>query len=350
MFRRDPYATALERVSALLGRDLGALRPLLRLATARGGLLAVARGGQRLIVPFGGVPQTGTFELASVTKPFTAALSGALVGAGRLAWDAPLRTLGGPLRALPRALTPRALATHTAGLPLHPARTALTALTHYHDPYGSLSAGAALASAARWTNPRQAGRFAYSNLGVGVLALACAHAAGEPLSAAGYDRALRRWVTGPLGLRHTALWPQAPVVTPAGWLGPGSLTSFGPLAGAGGLFGTASDLLAFGEAHLSGQAGNHWTDVRRPAGLPAPLTGVAPGWMVSGAVRWHDGVARGTRTGLGFDPDREVTVALLLRGGAPLLGARGAGPLLLRALLGVTGSAGPFTSDVRAAR
>ncbi|MFC4427709.1 serine hydrolase domain-containing protein [Deinococcus navajonensis] len=341
MFRRDPSALALERVSALLGRDLTALRPLLRLAMAQGGLLAVSRAGSPLILPFGGVPETAAFELASVTKPFTAALAGALVQARRLDWEAPLRNLGGPLKPLPRSLTPHSLATHTAGLPMHPARTALTTFTSYHDPYGTLSVQAALASATRWANPRQAGRFLYSNLGMGVLALACAQAAGESLSAAGYERALRTWVTGPLGLQHTGLLPLAPVVTPAGWLGPGTLTSFGALAGAGGLFGTARDLLTFGEAHLGGRAGRHWTEVHRPAGLPATLTGVAPGWMVSGPARWHDGVARGTRSGLGFHPDRGVVVALLLRGGVPLWGARGAGPLLLQALLGVGRAAAP---------
>ncbi|MFC4638969.1 serine hydrolase domain-containing protein [Deinococcus hohokamensis] len=346
MFRRDPSADALKRASALLGRDLTHLQPLLRLAMARGGLLAVSQAGRRLAVPLGGVPEGGAFELASVTKSLTAALTSALVQAGHLDWTTPLRRLGGPLRALPRTLTARALATHTAGLPMHPARTALTTLTHYHDPYGSLSAGAALASAARWANARQAGRFVYSNLGMGVLALACAHVAGESLSAAGYDRALRTWVTGPLGLQQTGLLPQAPVVTPAGWLGPGTLTRFGPLVGAGGLFGTAADLLTFGEAHLSGRAGLHWTDVQRVPGLPPVLTGVAPGWMVSGTARWHDGVARGTRAGLGFDPEQGVVVALLLRGGVPLLGARGAGPLLLRALLGVPGE----TGSSRAAR
>ncbi|ACO45268.1 serine hydrolase domain-containing protein [Deinococcus deserti] len=336
MFRRDPHTAALAQASEVLGQDVRHLRALVRLAFARGGVLAVAKAGQRVAVPLGGVPADGLFELASVTKPFTAALADALARQGCLDWATPLRRLGGPFRGLPRALTPLALATHTAGLPAHPARAAMTTLTRFHDPYGGMSPRHALASAARWASAGQAGRFQYSNLGAGVLALACAVSAGEDLSADGYGQALRTWVTGPLELADVSLTPGQNVVTPRGVLGSSAVTGFGPLTGAGGLYGSAADLLTFGEAHLTGRAGTHWSGLLKPAGLPRPLSGVAPGWMASGTTRWHDGVARGTRTGLGFDPQSGVVVALLVRGGVPVVGVRGAVPLLLSALLGAT--------------
>jgi hypothetical protein len=117
-------------------------------------------------------------------------------------------------------------------------------------------------------------------------------------------------------------------------LGGATVTGFGPLAGAGGLFGAAADLLAFGEATLQGRP----LPVLHPAGLPAHLSGVAPGWLVSagpgGMVRWHDGLARGTRAGLGLHAGSDAVVALLVRGAAPALGVRGALPLLLLSLLG----------------
>lgn len=218
-------------------------------------------------------------------------------------------------------------------MPAHPARAALTTLTRFQDPYGGMSARDAIASARRWASSRAAGRFTYSNLGAGVLALALACAAGEEPSAAGYGRALARYVTGPVGLGSVTLSPDAGrLVTPTTTLLGAGVTGFGPLAGAGGLFGAAADLLAFGAAHLDGRAGEHWRDVRRPPGLPAHVMGVAPGWFITGDIWWHDGVARGTRTALGFRPADGAVFTLLVRGGVPLMGRRGA---VVGAALGV---------------
>lgn len=334
MFRRDPLRAALFELEGVLGRDLRPALPLLRAALRRGGVVGAARGGRQAVVGVGGVPQEGLWELASVTKPFTAALAGALVREGQLSWDAPLARLGGPFRFFPDFVTARALATHTAGLPPHPARVVVTTFTRFQDPYGGMSAQAALASARRWANARQAGRFAYSNLGSGVLALALAHAAGEEASAAGYGGALARHLSGPLGLESVTLTPPpAGLVTPTTTLLGEGVTGFGPLAGAGGLFGTAADLLAFGAAHLDGRAGGHWREVIRPPGLPPLLEGVAPGWFQRRGVWWHDGVARGTRTALGFRPQGGAVVALLARGGVPLVGVREAVPGALLGLL-----------------
>ncbi|BDP42813.1 serine hydrolase [Deinococcus aetherius] len=335
MFRRDPLRQALREVGEVLGADAGRALPLVRLALRRGGVIGAARGGRAVVVGLGGVPREGVFELASVTKPFTAALADALAGSGRLEWDAPLSRLGGPFRGFPAFVTPRALATHTAGLPPHPARVIVTTFTRFQDPYGGMSAGGALASARRWANRRAAGRFAYSNLGVGVLALALAHASGEAVDTAGYGRALVRHVTGPLRLGDVSLTPSsARLVTPAATLFGEGVTGFGPLAGAGGLFGTAADLLAFAAAHLEGRAGEAWREVARPPGLPPHATGAAPGWFETRGVWWHDGVARGTRTALGMCPADGAAAVLLARGGLPLVGLRGAVPAALLAMLG----------------
>ena len=330
MFRADRTKSALSRASAVLGWDARPLLGLTRAVFRRGGVLAVSRGGSSVILSLGGVAADGVFELASVSKPFTAALAGALVGTGRLVWDAPLSGLGGPFRGLPAQLTPRALATHTAGLPMHPARANLTVVTRFSDPYGGMTPRDVIASARRWARPSAAPRFVYSNLGMGLLGLAVAYAAGETADAGGFGRALERWVTGPLGLGVT-LEPPAPV-RPLGPLGEGALTRFGPLAGAGGLFGTAADLLTFGGAQLNGREA---PATRRPAGLPAGVSGVAPGWLLSGESRWHDGRAHGTRSGLGLDLSSGTVVAVLARGPGPWLPGRADVPTLLLALLGV---------------
>ncbi len=341
MFRRDPVKLALARVSEVLEVDARPLLGLTRTVFRRGGVLAVSRGGKRVLVPLGGVEVGGVFELASVTKPFTAALAGELVEAGRLEWEGPLSSVGGPFRRLPAHLTPLSLATHTAGLPMHPARAAVTVFTRYYDPYGGMSAADVIASARRWSGPGGAQpsrqpRFIYSNLGAGLLALALAHAAGEEASAAGYGRALKAWVAGPLGLGVT-LAPAGAVVRPSGFVGGSNVTGFGPLAGAGGLFSTAADLLRFGESRLDMPP----PPLLTPQGLPRHLRGVAPGWMVSGPqgeVRWHDGLARGTRAGLGLNVQSGAVLALLSRGTDSPLGVRGAMPALLLSLLGAGGA------------
>ncbi len=332
---RDPWRETLRDLGGVLGRDLSAYRAPLRAALAQGGVVGAARGDARVVRGVGGTPPGGMFELASVSKPFTAALAGVLADRGALDWHAPLAALGGPLRGVPRHVTAWTLATHTAGVPLHPARVGVTTFTHFHDPYGPMSPGAVVLSVRRWARP--GARFQYSNLGVGLLGLAAARAAGEAFSADGYARALRREVTGPLGLNVTARAP-ADVVRPGvGLLTGGQVTGFGPLVGAGGLFGAADDLLNFGVAQLTGRLGGAWRDARRVPGLPPGVAGVAPGWFARGAlpggVRWHDGVARGTRTGLGVQLDRGAVVVVLARGGVPLLGPRDAVPALLRALL-----------------
>lgn len=321
MFRRDPLDAVLNDVYGLLQINLKPLYPLLKEVYRLGGVLGVSRGEQTVLVSMKQVSVTGVFELASVTKPFTAALAGALVQTGRLEWTEPLAQLGGPLRRLPASVTPLTLATHTAGLPAHPFRTGLTAVTHWHDPYGAMSEQMVLNSVKRWSRANaiartgQPPRFLYSNLGVGALAIFLAYAAGQPLSTSGYGAALAEYVTRPLELPGITLTPPKGYTTAHSMLGSALATQFGPLAGAGGLYGTAAELLTFGAGHLSGQAGTHWQLVQRPLGLPAQVGGVAPGWFQTREAIWHGGVARGTRTALGFSPYSGTVVTVLARGG-----------------------------------
>lgn len=345
MFRRDPLRLTLEQVGEALGRDTTSLLPLARQALGHGGVIGVSRAGRQQVWGAGGVPGSGVFELASVTKPFTSALAASLIQDGRLTWDTPIRSLGPEFRGLPGHFTPYSLATHTAGLPIHPARAVMTSVMRFHDPYGSMSPRDVLASARRWGRATREPRFSYSNLGAGVLALALAQAAGEETSSEGFERALRKRILVPWQLGSVTLSPHpAELVTPRAVMGGESATSFGPLVGAGGLFGAAQDLLTFAERHLSGHLGRHpgshwhWAQARNVAGLIPPYSAVAPGWFHSaaqgGPVVWHDGVARGTRAALGFHPSSGRVVTVLVRGGIPLLGQRAAVPLLLLKLLG----------------
>lgn len=336
MFRPDA-ASQVARQLAQTFPDLDARRlgAVLRRVLRPGGVVAVSQGGVRLVLGLHQHPRR-SFEIASVTKPFTAALAFRLAGQGRLDLDRPLSGQLTRFRGYAPHVTARALLTHTAGLPLHPLRGALGSLQNFHDPYGRLSADAVLASGRRWSwlGRHQAGRLAYSNFGYGLLALALAEAAGQA-----YPAALQGGVLKPLHLPHTGFSPLTPLAAPHGLLGSGRISGFGGLLGAGGLYSTADDLLTFGEAHLGSQVSG-WASLSRPPGLPPDLLGVAGGWLVvrwqreqREAVWWHDGVARGTRAALGFSPDTGRVAAVLVNSGVPLLGSR-AGPVgVLRELL-----------------
>ncbi len=352
MFRRDPITVALAEAAELLGVNLNpkssalSISKLARQAFYQGGVLGISAGGQQLIWGFKGVPTTGIFEIASLTKPFTAALASALVAHGLVVWDQPLSRLAGPFLRLPPHITALSLSTHTAGLPMHPARAALTTITHFSNPYVNMTVSDVVASAKRWSRKTLAPQFAYSNLGFGLLALALAYAAGQAPTPQGYLHALGEYILGPLGLEllglelvglNGSLTPNSKVITPKNSLSGAAFTDFGGLTGAGGLFANALNLLSFAEAHLKGQAGKHWQTLLTTGmvkGLPPHVDGIAAGWFATnakvqsphehglhghGPLRWHDGVARGTRTALGFDAGRGTAVVILARGGLSLL-------------------------------
>lgn len=313
VFRPDPLRPLWDVLD-----PQSALKTLLRQALRYGGVVGWKRGGEEVVVATPGLVRDGVFELASLSKSVTAALVAELVRAGRLEWQAPLSALDGPFRDWAGEITPLALATHTAGLPAHPLRAAVTALTRYHDPYGNMSAADALASARRWHSVAQSGRFLYSNLGAGVLGLAAAYAAGYEISVAEYGAAVREWVAAPLGLSDLTLQPHpARLVPPTGTLLGEGVTGFGPLAAAGGWYGTAGDLLAFALA----QSGNSRPTLT-PPGLPPGIDAVAPGWFETAGVWWSAGLARGTRTALALSAQTGTVAVVLARGGQPKWGAR----------------------------
>ncbi|AZI43034.1 class A beta-lactamase-related serine hydrolase [Deinococcus psychrotolerans] len=324
MFRPDPAAqVARQFADALPDVDSRRLGTALRRSVRPAGVVAVSQGAQRLVLGLRGAPES-SFEIASVTKPFTAALAFELAQQGLLDLDAPLPRQLRAFRGYPPHVTARALLTHTAGLPTHPLRATLGMLSDFHNPYGRLSAATVLASGRRWSGlaRQQAGRLSYSNFGYGLLALALAEAAGEP-----YPVALQRWILTPLGLAETGFAPLTPLATPHGLLGSAKVSGFGGLIGAGGLYSTAADLLSFAEAHLSGRL-RGWEKLSAVR-VPAPLLGVTGGWFVTKwrreAVWWHDGVARGTRAALGFSPDTGRAAAVLIGSGVPF-GGNHSGP------------------------
>lgn len=329
-----PPREAAEQLLAWLDGPARQARLLTRLlsALARPGLVVgLSLSGERrvLSVGQGDLSADTAFEVASLTKPFSAALLMLLARRGLIGLDTPLAGQFAAFRELPARVTPLALATHTAGLPGQPLRATLSSFTRFYDPFGALAPEGVIASARRWARlslppPLPQGP-RYSNLGYGLLGLALEAASGLAL-----PDLLRHALTLPLGLRRTSFGlPDAPRATPHLLGRAVPPTAFGGLRGAGGLWSSAHDLLGWLEAQQAAQqegagelgaalAATQTERLRLRPGT-AWAQGVAAGWFCArpgaGAWRWHGGTARGTRSAVGFTPGGGLGLVVLTDSG-----------------------------------
>ncbi|WP_089247430.1 serine hydrolase domain-containing protein [Asanoa hainanensis] len=195
------------------------------------------------------------FDLASLTKVYTAILTLQQVDQGRLDLAAPVAEYLPGFTGKP-AVTVEMLLTHTSGLPVGAKVTGLPS--------------AAARRAAVLATPLVSGAvpgktFRYSSVGLMVAAFLVEQLTGEPL-----DRALKTGITGPLGLRDTGFKPltwlskdaQAKrlVATDArtsrgllrGTVHDDVANIMGGVAGSAGVFSTAADVAVIGEMLLNG--------------------------------------------------------------------------------------------------
>lgn len=310
------------------------------------------------------VTEDDLFDLASVTKPYVASAVARLVERGALDLDAAVaRWLPGFRGGGKEGITVRHLLAHASGLPawrpLHEraaadpiARAAFAAPAERPGPAALVAAfrrGRELAEEAVSAEPLEAApgtRAVYSDLGFIALGLVVERICGVPL-----DAAVEAEVSGPLSLQATTflsgLEPgraaerragrsfAATRRSPArggevlcGAVDDDNAWSMGGVAGHAGLFATAADVAAFGQAWLDALAGRTRWLSRATAALFAtrdatPGSERALGWDTPS----REGSAIGTRLGrgprgaighLGFtgtslwlDLDRELACALL---------------------------------------
>ena len=280
----------------------------------------------------GAVPSGSTiFPIASVTKTFTSLALALAVDRGALALDDPVRrhlpdgwdvpTRGG------REITLEHLATATSGLPrLPPGIDALPGFDA-RDPYAHLTLAdveRALRSTRLESTPGH--RFEYSNFGSGVLGIALAHARGTS-----YGALVKRRIVEPLGLRDTVLTRSAGQAARSA-VGHDAAGNPVPdwrlpaLGGAGGLHGTADDLLRYLRAHLrlrpAAMAGA-LAAVRRPRARVDRATRIGLAWFrqqLPGGVpiAWHNGAVAGHASFVGFAPGAGLGVVVLANTGTPV--------------------------------
>ena len=313
---------------------------------APGAVLGVSIDGVRFLHPTGqlgaddGTPvEVSTrYDLASLTKVvgLTTAIMLA-VEEGKLDLDAPIQryvpAFAGDLK---ERVTVRLLLAHASGLP---AWRPLFRETRSRAEAIDLAIGTPLESA-------PAAREAYSDLGLIVLTHAVEMIYGERL-----DSLLQRRVFGPLGMHSVGFLPTDPERIPPteldAWRGrvlrgevhDENAARMDGVSGHAGLFGSAPDLLTFGEWVLDGRTGGH--DDRRTGGsagssdqpsvspavlreftrpqelVPSssralgwdtPTPGGSAGSLVSPRSFGHTGF---TGTSLWIDPERRLVIVLL---------------------------------------
>lgn len=223
------------------------------------------------------------FDVASITKVFTAILALQQVDRGRVELGAPVqRYLPEFTGAGKAAVTVQMLLTHTSGLPVGAQVTNL--------PGPAERRAAVLATPLAGT---PGVTFRYSSVGLMVLAFLVEKVTGLPL-----DEALRAGVTTPLGLRDTGFLPTR-------WMPAGELAArmvatdartsrgllrgvvhddvanvMGGVAGHAGLFSTAADLAVVGRMLLGGGTHNGQR-ILAEATVQRMLTNATPGLPVS---------------------------------------------------------------------
>ena len=227
------------------------------------------------------------FDLASISKLFTAAVAMQQVEQGRIDLDAPVA------RYLPEfaqngkdRVTLRHLLTHTAGLP--PGLNL--------NPYPTIEERlAAVYAVAPRAEP--GARYIYSDLSLIVVGKVLERVTGAPL-----DDLVRDGVSAPLDLRDTVHNPPEALrhrIAPTEWQEGGRELIWGEVhdrtswllggtAGHAGVFGTARDLAVFAQTLLNG---GRYGDVRilREESVAAMLT------------NWNAALGAGAERGLGFD-------------------------------------------------
>lgn len=197
------------------------------------------------------------FEIASLTKIFTALLLANMVRRSEVALEDPVsHHLPSDFQfpaADNRQITLADLATHTSGLPSFPTFPGTAFTPEWYDALARFSVQD-LKAWLKEFRPKRPAREAweYSNMGYALLGLALAHRSGKP-----YEELLQERVIHPLGLADTIFRPTAsmqPRVAEGHYwtLKPIPPFDFGIWAAAGALRSTPRDLTRFATALLPG--------------------------------------------------------------------------------------------------
>jgi D-alanyl-D-alanine-carboxypeptidase/D-alanyl-D-alanine-endopeptidase len=312
----DASLEAWLRAAAADGRIAAA-----SVAEIDGGDVSFQHVGQRSAADPAAPDGDTRYQIGSITKVFTHLLLAEMVEADVVDASATI----GSLLSVPFAprnppvagITLRSLATHTSGLPRLPPNLAPE---NPADPYADYDAAALHAGLAASRDGQPLGSFyAYSNFGVGTLG----HLLGRA-DRSSYADALTRRVLNPLRLQETAFAPGANAATPRVAGKPVSAWAFDDaLAGAGALWGSVADLARLVQVHLGTQEHTLLHDLAKDREIVVPQAGkfaVTTVWHVAGGatqpIYWHNGGTAGFHSFVGWRPDQQRGIAILVSGDA----------------------------------
>lgn len=281
--------------------------------------------GRRIVArgPAGGKPFDGktVFEIGSMSKVFTSLLLADMVQRGEVKLDDPAEKYLPAGAKMPergvRKITLADLATHRSGLPRLPDNMPFGDPA---NPYADYTEAMLLQFLGRYALTRDIGsQFEYSNLGVGLLGYILARRAGTD-----YETLLRQRITGPLGMRDTAITLDANqkarfATGHDAFMQPAKPWDLPALAGAGAIRSTADDMLTFLAAFIGAKpsplapAMQAMIAQRWPGVSPGVESGLA--WMIakspSGEIVFHDGGTGGFRTSMVYAPAKKRGVVVL---------------------------------------
>jgi CubicO group peptidase (beta-lactamase class C family) len=312
-----------------LAAPLAAAAAEVRALAPPGAAVAIVEARQKRFVnigterPEGGAVTSGTvFQIASLTKPFTAMVILRLAEQKRLGLsDAAAKWLPW-LPAEYRAVTLRHLLNHTSGVPRDLRRGNVDEFTIDEFRRRFLEAKPAFAPGERWE---------YSNSGYTLLAMIAERASGRE-----FGRLLEELIFSPGGMRHTRY--RAPLVTAPGralgrdWV-EGRWTAAPPVYsgfGNSGIESTSADLAAFAVALNERRllSAESYREMLSPAVLASgervsfPFRGAPSsyglGWFLADScgaqVAAHGGTIAGFSANLSWVPQRRIAVAALSNG------------------------------------
>ncbi|MGC2659757.1 MAG: serine hydrolase domain-containing protein [Bryobacteraceae bacterium] len=338
VFASEPALPALQasQMPSVMSRDLEQLQHDGIFAHA-GVAIGVVRHGVRRVFTYGTAKSNSIFEIASLTKTFTALTLARMAEQGMVKLDEPVRQLlppetvekpGGP------EITLLDLATQHAGLPRMP--------SDFHpadpdNPFANYHAADLYAYIERHGVQKPAHpSFSYSNIGVGLLGQLLANRAQMS-----YADLVKTEITSPLGLKDTVVslspeqqsramqghnglneGPDGFRRVPHAYGDPVRGWDFDALAGAGALHSTAADMLTYLEANLyphanGGVLSTALVESHRLRGDVDMLPGtrIALIWLYSpDGCYFHDGGSVGQSSFAFFDPKEDDAGVVLSNG------------------------------------
>lgn len=269
------------------------------------------------------------YQIGSISKVFTTTILAEEVVGGRMKLDDPAQNYLPVELVLPREvdrqITLEELATHYSGLPRLPQLSSFFLLggAIVENPYAGIN-WQQMPTILRtvWLSEPIGKRYAYSNLGLGLLGQALVTSSQQ----ATYAELVEQRISVPLGLVDTSvsLNDQQSARLAQGYTSLGRMTPawvFGALEGAGALHSTVDDLLVFAAANLDLRHSKLHTVMqfaqqpranRRWAGGPMAL-----GWHIkeldtpTSSYVWHNGMTGGYASMLVLVPERRLAVVVL---------------------------------------